>query len=140
MFFGMVYNLIRLPAVMDQIAFQPGPDKLVNGLLDPAPVPAIIFQHPLVDGQAAIHLKVEDSLRLFVGEETVLHEPGDKIFFGKLAETFHLFVGALSWTMRRALQKCKTRRTFCKGNLWLSKRKFAILQMWPEERYRSSGK
>ena len=84
----MVYNLIRLPAVTDQIAFQSGPDKLVNGLLDPAPVPAIIFQHPLVDGQAAIHLKVEDSLRLFVGEETVLHEPGDEIFFGKLAETF----------------------------------------------------
>ena len=114
MFFEMVYNLIRLPAVMDQIAFQPGPDKLVNGLLDPAPVPAVIFQHPLVDGQASVHLKVEDSLRLFVG--------------------------ALSWTMRRALQKCKTRRTICKGNLWLSKRKFAILQMWPEERYRFSGK
>ena len=42
--------------------FEAGFDKLVDGLLDPVPVGALIFQHHAVDRKAAVHLETEHSL------------------------------------------------------------------------------
>ena len=72
---------------MDEITLQPCPDKLIDGLLDPGPVLTVIFQHTFVDGQASVHLEIQDSFRLLIGEEAVLHEPGNEIFLGQLAES-----------------------------------------------------
>ena len=58
---------------MNQITFKTGFNKLVNGLPDLLPVSALILKHSLIDGKAAVHLKIEDSLRLLIGKEAVLH-------------------------------------------------------------------
>lgn len=72
---------------MDKITFQPRPYELIDGLLDPGPVLTVVFQHTFIDRQTSVHLEIQDSFRLFIGEEAVLHEPGNEIFLGQLAES-----------------------------------------------------
>ena len=64
---------------MDQKALQAGPDKSVDGFLDFFPVIAMIADHKPVDGQAAVHLEIEDGFRLFKSKDAVGHQPGDKV-------------------------------------------------------------
>ena len=68
------------PLVVNQKGFQTSPDKLVDGLLNPAPVRAFVFQHHSVDRKAAVHLKPENSLRLLKGQEAFLHQLRDEAF------------------------------------------------------------
>ncbi len=73
---------------MDEEIFKTGFDKLVDGLLYPGPVSALIFQHHAVDGQAAVHLKVENRLRLLKGQEAALHQACNEIFFAQIGKLF----------------------------------------------------
>lgn len=66
---------------MDKITFQPRPYELIDGLLDPGPVLTVVFQHTFIDRQTSVHLEIQDSFRLLIGEEAVLHESGNEIFF-----------------------------------------------------------
>ena len=69
-----------LTFIFDQEAFQTGFYEAVNCLLDPSPVLTVVFDHALIDGQTAVHLKIKDRLGLFIGEQAVLHESGNKVF------------------------------------------------------------
>lgn len=68
--------------------FEAGFDKLVDGLLDPVPVGALIFQHHAVDRKTSVHLEIENRLRLLKGQEAVLHQPCNEIFFAQIGELF----------------------------------------------------
>ena len=65
---------------MNQETLQPCFDKSVNRFLYFLPVTAMVTGHKLIDCQAAVHLKVEDSLRFFKRKNTVGHEPGNIVF------------------------------------------------------------
>ena len=67
--------------IPNEEAFEPGLEKVINGLLYTLPICAVIFQHSLVNGQAAVHLKIEHGFSLFIRKEAVLHEIGNKVFF-----------------------------------------------------------
>ena len=58
---------------MNKIAFKTRFNKLVDGLPDLIPVSRFILKHPFIDSKASVHLKIEDSLRLLIGKEAVLH-------------------------------------------------------------------
>lgn len=73
-----IFSFISL--IMNQKAFQSGPDKGINDPLDLFPITAVVAEHQFIDSQAAVHLEIEDSLRLFKGEEAVGHKPGDVVF------------------------------------------------------------
>lgn len=62
---------------MNQKALQPGFYKSVNCFLDFLPVAAVVAGHQFIDGQAAVHLEVKDSLCLFKCKDAVRHEPGN---------------------------------------------------------------
>ena len=71
---------------MDQESFKAGFDKLVDGVLYLSPVNTLIFQHHAVDRKAAIHLKIENGLCLFKGQEAALHQACDEIFFAHIGK------------------------------------------------------
>lgn len=77
----MSVTLYFISLVMNQKALQSGSDKSVNGFLNFFPVSTMIADHKLVDGQAAVHLKIEYGFRFFKGKNTVGHQPGDIVFF-----------------------------------------------------------
>ena len=65
------------PLIPNQIGLQAGPDKAVDDPLDFPPIGTFVAEHDLVDGEAAVHLKVKNSLGLLKGQEAVGHEIGD---------------------------------------------------------------
>lgn len=81
---GLLCQIFVLPQILtfisDQKTFQTGFYEIVDRLLNTSPVPAVVFNHSLIDGQAAVHLKIKDRLSLFIGEQAVLHESGNKVF------------------------------------------------------------
>ena len=60
---GKGFTLKRNPSGPDQEGLQPCADKLIDGPLYLFPVGAVIAQHDLIDGQAAIHLENKRWLR-----------------------------------------------------------------------------
>lgn len=65
---------------MNQKALQPRLDKGVDRPLYFLPVAAVIAGHQFIDGQTAVHLKMEDGLRFLERENAVGHKPGNIMF------------------------------------------------------------
>lgn len=73
---------------MDQERFKPCLDKLVNCLLYLSPVGTLVFKHHAVDGKAAVHLEIENSFRLFKGQEAVFHQACNEILLAEIRQFF----------------------------------------------------
>ena len=66
-----------IPLIMNQKAFQPGPDKGINNLLYLFPITAMVAEHQLIDSQAAVHLEIKYGFRFLKSKNTVGHKPGN---------------------------------------------------------------
>lgn len=69
------------------------------------PVPAVVFQHEAVDGEAAADLETENGFCLFVAQIAVLHQIADKAFSVPLRQPPH------DPLRNRIIQKQRPKRT-----------------------------